>query len=254
MQLHFIGTGSIFTNRMSASALIDDKILIDTPNGSVKAMRRSGIDPGIVDVCLITHFHADHFFDIIFLLMEQGLTRKRDGELVLAGPTGLAGRIEQLFELSYPGVWATVKPNVSPRFVEFGEKGGQWSGHGYRVRALPVQHTTPIALGYAITDGAGVTLGYTGDTVMCPSVETLAGAGKALVIDTSFRTSKAGHMGLDDVEALADRHSALTLVPTHLGDDVTGSDRANIVFPADGQTFTVDDRGARPAERSAATG
>ncbi|HEX4813999.1 MAG TPA: MBL fold metallo-hydrolase [Nonomuraea sp.] len=239
MELHLIGTGSIFTDRMSASALVNGTILIDTPNGSVKAMRRAGIDPRAVDVCLITHFHADHFFDIIFLLMEQGLLDRRDRELVLLGPTGLAGRVEQLFELSYPGVWKTVRPNIKPRFVEFGETGGEWSGGGHRIRALPVKHTTPIALGYSIEDARGVRLGYTGDTVHCPSVEELAATCSTLVLDISFLRERAGHMGLDDAEALADRWPDLHLIGTHLGDEVTGSSRPNLTLPTDGQKFDV---------------
>ncbi|MEV0827212.1 MBL fold metallo-hydrolase [Nonomuraea rubra] len=243
MQVHFVGTGSIFHDRLSASALLDDKLLIDTPNGSVKAMRRERIDPATVDLCLITHFHADHFFDIIFLLMEQGLLRKRDRELILIGPTGFAERVAHLFEISYPGTWEKIQPNLQPRFVEFGHEGGEWSGEGYRIRALPVEHTTPIALGYSITDTAGTVFGYTGDTVLCPSVEQLADTSSALALDTSFLSSKVGHMGLDDVERLADDHPGLTLFPTHLGEEVTGSDRPNVVFPEDGQTFELGSDG-----------
>ncbi|MFI7691991.1 hypothetical protein ACIBQ6_23180 [Nonomuraea sp. NPDC049655] len=50
-------------------------------------------------------------------------------------------------------------------------------------------------------------------------------------------------MGLDDVEALAGRWRDRAFIPTHLGDDVTGSDRPDIVFPADGQAFTLDVNG-----------
>jgi ribonuclease BN (tRNA processing enzyme) len=239
MELHLIGTGSIFTDRLSASALVDGKILIDTPNGSVKAMRRAGLDPRAVDICLITHFHADHFFDIIFLLMEQGLLSRRESELVLIGPAGFAERVEKLFSLSYPGTWENVRPNISPRFVEFGEEGGEWSGQGYRIRALPVKHTTPIALGYSIVDEPGARLGYTGDTMYCPSVEELASISSTLVLDISFLKTKAGHMGLDDAEALAGRRPDVRLIGTHLGDEVTGSSRPNIVLPADGQTFQI---------------
>ncbi|MCF6467711.1 ribonuclease Z [Nonomuraea sp. MG754425] len=244
MQLHFVGTGSIFHDRLSASALVDGKILIDTPNGSVKAMRRAGIDPAAVDICLITHFHADHFFDIIFLLMEQGLVRRREREMVLIGPIGFAERVAHLFGISYPGTWEVVQPNLRPRFVEFGHKGGEWSGDGYRIQALPVEHTTPIAFGYLIADSAGTRLGYTGDTVLCPSVELLAATSHALTLDTSFLTSRAGHMGLDDVERIADAHPGLTLFPTHLGAEVTGSDRRNVVFPEDGQTFELGPGGS----------
>ncbi|MFC5835904.1 MBL fold metallo-hydrolase [Nonomuraea insulae] len=241
MRLHLIGTGSILSARMSASALVDGKILIDAPNGAMKAMHRDGLDATGVDICLITHFHADHFFDIVFLFLEQGLLRTRDSELVLIGPDGFGQRVEHLFELAYPGSWPHVKESTRPRFVELGE-GGDWSGNGYAIRALPTEHTVP-SLGYLITDEAGTRLGYTGDTVYCPAVEELADQSAALVLDTSFRQSKAGHMGLDDVEALADRHPGLPLVATHRDDDVTSSTRPAIVFPTDGQSFQVTANG-----------
>ncbi|SEH01786.1 Ribonuclease BN, tRNA processing enzyme [Nonomuraea solani] len=237
MRLHLIGTGSILSTRMSASALVDGTILIDAPNGAMKALHRDGLDPAGIDICLITHFHADHFFDIVFLFLEQGLLRTRDSELVLIGPGGFGGRVEHLFELAYPGSWPHVKENTRPRFVELGD-GGEWSGNGYTVRALPTRHTVP-SLGYLITDAAGTRLGYTGDTVLCPAVEELAGQSAALVLDTSFHQSKAGHMGLDDVEALADRHPGLPLIATHRDDDVTSSSRPAIHFPGDGQTYHV---------------
>ncbi|ASU84290.1 ribonuclease Z [Nocardiopsis gilva YIM 90087] len=250
MKLQLIGTGSILTARMSASALVDDKLLIDTPNGSMKAMRRAGLDPCSVDFCLITHFHADHFFDIIFLLLEQGLQQTRDRDLVLIGPAGFADRVDQLFELSYPGSWDEMEDKVRPRYVEFDPAdGGECSEGGYTIRALPMQHTVP-ALGYHITDPAGARLGYTGDTVRCPSVDELAADTSVLLLDTSFPTGRVGHMGLDDVEGVADQWPDLHLIATHRGDDVTHSARPNIIFPADGQTFDITAQGLRADARS----
>ena len=256
MKLQFSGTGSILTSRMSASALVDDTLLIDTPNGSMKAMRRAGLDPCAVDTCLITHFHADHFFDIVFLLLEQGLQQTRDRDLVLIGPAGFADRVNQLFELSYPGSWNGIKDKVRPRYVEFDPaQGGECSEGGYTIRALPMEHAVPT-LGYLITDPAGARLGYTGDTVRCPSVDALADTGSVLVLDTSFpKEGKVGHMGLNDVEAVAAQWPDLDLIATHLGEDVTHSERPNIVFPTDGQVFDVTADGLRsktpsmPAQR-----
>ncbi|QFG25265.1 MBL fold metallo-hydrolase [Actinomadura sp. WMMB 499] len=240
MRLQFIGTGSILSASMSASALVDGKVLVDAPNGSLKAMRGHGLDPLDIDVCLITHFHADHFFDIVFLFLEQGLRHARDRELVLIGPSGFEERLERLFEMAYPDTYAGIREKVPPRFVEIGDQGGEWSGDGYRIHAMPVDHTVP-ALGYAIADESGARLGYTGDTVLCPAVEKLAADCPTVVLDTSFPAEgKFGHMGLADVEPLADRHPDVRFLATHRDDDVTRSSRTNIVFPEDGQAFEID--------------
>ncbi|MFI6292771.1 MBL fold metallo-hydrolase [Nonomuraea sp. NPDC050790] len=252
MHVHFVGTGSILSDRHSASALIDGKLLIDAPNGSMKTMRRSGLDPKKVDICLITHFHADHFADIIFLFLEQGIGRTRDSDLILVGPTGFADHVEQLFELSYPGSWASTRPHVRPRFVELdAAQGGQWSGGGYQVRAYPMRHAVPT-LGYAITDESGARLGYTGDTSTCPSVDTLAAECPVLVCDTTFpEQGRIGHMGLAEIEALAERWPGKHFLTTHLSDDVPASSRPNVIRPADGQGFDLDAGGlVLPAEQA----
>ncbi|GAA2149521.1 MBL fold metallo-hydrolase [Actinomadura napierensis] len=252
MELRFIGTGSIISDRMSSSALVDGKVLIDTPNGSMKAMRRAGLDPAAVDVCLITHFHADHFFDIVFLFLEQGLLHERDSDLVLVGPTGFADRVQQVFDLAYPDTWENIRAKTRPSFVEIGDEGGEWTGHGYHVRALPVQHTVP-GLGYRITDEHGTVLGCTGDTAYCPAVEELASTSAALIADTTFPAEgKLGHMGLHEIEALAERHPGLHVLSTHLSDDVPAPTRPNVTFPADGQRFTLDGHGLHTVRQAPA--
>ncbi|MEV0385654.1 hypothetical protein [Nonomuraea sp. NPDC050643] len=51
------------------------------------------------------------------------------------------------------------------------------------------------------------------------------------------------------VEALADRHPALPLVATHRDDDVISSTRRTILFPTDGNTFTINAAGLTPSGR-----
>lgn len=42
MKPHVIGTEAILSERTGASALVDRRLLIDTPNRGTKAVRRSG--------------------------------------------------------------------------------------------------------------------------------------------------------------------------------------------------------------------
>ncbi|MCM1234444.1 MAG: MBL fold metallo-hydrolase [Ruminococcus flavefaciens] len=76
MNIRLLGTGSIWAGsiwaeELGACALIDGTILLDCPNGLIKIMRKKKININNIDVCIITHFHADHYFDIPFLLLEQ---------------------------------------------------------------------------------------------------------------------------------------------------------------------------------------
>ncbi len=71
MKLKILGSGSIFSKDNSASCLIDNKILIDVPNGTCKTLKRIGIEPSNILNILITHFHGDHYFDMPFMLLNK---------------------------------------------------------------------------------------------------------------------------------------------------------------------------------------
>ena len=71
MEINIIGSGSIGATSMSASTLIDKKILIDVPNGVEKYIKKLGYNIQEIESILITHLHADHFFDIPFLMLDR---------------------------------------------------------------------------------------------------------------------------------------------------------------------------------------
>ena len=71
MKIDVIGSGAIFTKYNSASYLIDDKILLDVPNGTCKKLMSMKKDVHKIRNVIITHFHADHYFDFPFLYLNQ---------------------------------------------------------------------------------------------------------------------------------------------------------------------------------------
>lgn len=66
MKIQVIGSGSMWTKYNSACYLIDDKIMVDFPNGTCKYLYRLDIIPNTIDNIVLTHFHGDHYFDIPF--------------------------------------------------------------------------------------------------------------------------------------------------------------------------------------------
>ena len=79
MTIRLLGTGSIWAKELGSCALIDDSLLLDCPNGLIKTLKRESFNIAKIDVCILTHFHADHYFDVPFLLLEQGMRAPREG-------------------------------------------------------------------------------------------------------------------------------------------------------------------------------
>jgi ribonuclease BN (tRNA processing enzyme) len=238
MQLRLVGTGSILTAYLSACSVIDNRILVDVPNGAIKAIRRHSVDPGALDACLITHFHADHYFDVVFLLLELGLRRVRDNDFVLAGPSGLETRVNTLFELAYPESWTKVRKNSRVVFHEWPDAGGELAVGDYLVRAVPVVHTIAPAFGYLVDDGAA-TVGFSGDSELCDGVHKILSDSTVAVLDASFADSRAGHMGMSDVVGLTKQYPNVRIVPTHMSDEVREGRWSRINVPSDGDCLSI---------------
>jgi len=86
MEINIIGSGSIGATDMSASTLIDKKILIDVPNGIVKHIKKLGYNTGEIESILITHLHGDHFFGLIGFLSTLSLQGRRGEMHIYAEP------------------------------------------------------------------------------------------------------------------------------------------------------------------------
>lgn len=240
MKIQLIGTGSILTNHLSACAVVNDKIMVDCPNGSIKALRMQHILPTQIDVCLLTHFHADHYFDIPFMLLEQGIRPIREKDFIVVGPPNTMQQIELLFQLAYPEDWDTIKKQSKLKVVEVDENETPIIIDGYEIIPYKVQHLFCDAYGYTIS-AEKKTVGFTGDSILCPAVENIVQKSNLVFADMSFEKSTKSHMGLNDMRYLKNIYGNSTqIIPTHMTDNVRMSFQSEFFTPPiEGEIFEV---------------
>lgn len=234
------GTGSIWAKELSSCALVDNTILLDCPNGLIKTLRRQKVNMKKIDLCIITHFHADHYFDLPFLLLEQGMHNIREKEFVLIGPKGLGEKVDTLFNLAYPELWEKVKENSKLQIIEVNSENHPIVRDGYFIRPYKVEHNGYDAYGYTIGNGI-CTIGFTGDTLYCPNVENIIRNSQMAFVDMSFEKNSKAHMGVNNIKYLkqefADCHK---IVPTHMSPDAR--EAYNRVYgdaPEDGAEYYI---------------
>jgi adenosylcobinamide kinase/adenosylcobinamide-phosphate guanylyltransferase len=205
--------------RGQTSALIDERILIDSGAEAPRSAVQAGLSLQAVSLLLFTHSHPDHCHP-------QVLLWRRWAEL--GEPLTVAGPADALEQCQH---W--VGPDDPVTFVEL--RAGDLHEHdGYRVRALAATHIDGALL-YDIEDADGARILYATDTGPLPaeSMECTSNVGyDALFLENTWGTrpdhgaddSSTKHHGLTEFgQTVAElrRRGALTaaseVVAIHLG-------------------------------------
>lgn len=218
MKVVQLGNSSILCDGFSPSYLIDNRIIVDVPNGIVKHMRRNDVLINKLNLILITHFHGDHFFDLPFLFLELGMKEKKDYETTILIPKNGQKLITKLFEIAFPEDYRRVLYNCNLKFVEISD-GFKYFYNEYLIRVYSMKHGDIDAYGYTV-EYHSKTVGFSGDTGECPGVIKLINNSDLCFIDTSFEKSSKNHLGFDFYINNQIKFPKKTIIPTHMSERV----------------------------------
>jgi ribonuclease BN (tRNA processing enzyme) len=222
MRLTVLGSGSAFSScGCNAGYLIDGRVLVDCGAPVPALVRRAEASIGDVTLVLLTHFHADHTFMLPTILGARAYAdAPSPGTLVIAGPVGTREYVTRLLATGYgTHVLSSVAANVDPDYVVL-QDGSDIELAGYRVRAHAVTHSTGPSLAYQLTDAAGVTIGFSGDSSLCAGLRRSIEGCRLYVCECTGWDGPAegGHLWRDEVAGLMAEHPATTFLLSHLAE------------------------------------
>ncbi len=218
----------------------DDRLLLDCGPGTISRLRRF-MDPRKLTAVLVTHFHADHYLDLVALRYLFPWPGIGTGRLAVHLPPGGRERLRSL----------AVLINERPGFFtdafdvrEF-DPGADLTIGGLHVEFHEAQHYVP-AWSVRVTDAAGAVLAYTGDSGPCDALQLVAHGADLLVIEATLTTpadddTRRGHLTFEEALDVGRRAKAQRLLITHYPSD----QRRAIVSAA---------RGSRPQAIAARSG
>lgn len=225
MQVCFVGSGDAFGsgNRFQTCFHVkgnEADFLIDCGASSLIALKKLSIDLKSIKTILITHFHADHFGGIPFLILEAQFS-KRETPLTIAGPPGLRETLVRVMEAQFPGS-SSVKQRFDLILQELPPYEPTHIGN-LRVVPFPVNHGNPDGLSYyayrIYVEGRVVS--YTSDTEW---TDELIGAGREadiLIAEAYFYDKKIkGHLDLVSLIEHLDLIQPKRLILTHMSDSM----------------------------------
>lgn len=240
MKVELIGTGAMYTKYNSACTLINEDLIIDMPNGTVKQLLKKNYKPENIKTILITHMHGDHTADIPFFLKYIFNFNKVDNEIVIIGPQGIENKIVQLFEVYNFEDRKEIEKAMKIKYIELNKEDVTLDIENYKIQAVLVSHgEEKPAYGYIINDS----LSCTGDTGICEGVEKLVKNSKITIADTSLIEGDSCHMGIDNINYLIEKYNK-QIITTHLRDttrEVLNKEKyENILVVEDGYQFNIE--------------
>lgn len=225
MRLQFLGCGDAFGSggRFNTCFHVTGartNLLIDCGASSLIAMKKFAIDRNAIDTILVTHFHADHFGGLPFLMLDAQFYSKRARPLTIAGPPGLPDWFARARETSFPGSSA-VKPRFELILRELKQRERVEIG-GIAVTPYPVSHGNEGGPFFAYrVEAEGKTICYSGDTEWAETLIEAAGGADLFVCECYFFDKPVKlHLDLKTLQQHLPRIAAKRVILTHMSDDM----------------------------------
>lgn len=216
MELTFLGSGNAFVSgRYWSSLLVNNRYLFDPSPIALPHLKRLAKPADGLDVIFISHFHADHWFGLPFLLLEYAHHGRAGRPLTIVGPSGVEARVRAVTEAGFPHVFRDI--GFELRWVEASD-GLEGEAAGLTFRSIEVEHAEGLAcFGYR-AQFDGQTLAFSGDTVMCDALLPLAAGADVFVVECSCWGGACGpHLAPPDIRELRRQIAPATrFVVTHL--------------------------------------
>lgn len=190
------------------------RLLIDFGTGSLGELQKH-VDPHSIDAVIVTHLHADHFFDACaYAVMRRYAPEAPKQPVPLFGPTGVAERIVA----AYGGQGELCHPSLRDVY-DFRElKSGSFELGPLSVTVARVAH--PVETYGVRVDHAGSSLAYTSDSGPCHALESLGAHCDVFLAEASYLEGKDNpkdvHLTGKEAAEFATKTGAGRLLLTHL--------------------------------------
>jgi ribonuclease BN (tRNA processing enzyme) len=242
LDLAFLGSGNAFApGRCWSGFLLNGRYLFDAPPTALLSLKRAGANLSAIDTIMLSHFHADHFYGLPFLLLEYAHRTQRTSDLTLIGPPGIEERVHALMEIGYPSTLEH-DSGYRLRFIEITD-GLRAKANGLEFEAVQVNHgggkLECFGVRAAVDDRR---ISYTGDTGWCDGLLTLASGTEVLVADCTYATGRDRadqHLSLEEIATLRPQiDPATAIILTHLGEPTDAAGLAHTFVASDLATFS----------------
>lgn len=246
MKTKLYGTGSFIATAQGSCALIDDTLLFDCSPSLTKKLAADGyagkFDFSKLDTIVISHFHADHDFDIPFLLCCYTYGQKLSPKFTIVAPKGAKKRYRAMCKMANFGSTEILNQikiiEINKEIIERGV-----AVNGFQIKPYPVQHVPGLTCyGYVISKDDKC-IGFSGDAALCDGVHSVIQNSDLAFLDitgAALDGKSSIHMAPQQFLELMAQYPDKKLVPTHMNETTRVElAKAGKNPPKDNEEYTI---------------
>jgi ribonuclease BN (tRNA processing enzyme) len=223
VKLTIVGCSPAWPNPGGAQSgyLVEGKgrLLLDCGPGVLARLRAREAWP-LVDAVVLTHFHLDHWGDIVPWVFGAAFGAGRnDGRPELWLPPGGSVTLRAF------GAKLAFGPRLDDVFeLREYEEGTPFTAGGFDVTPVRLAHYDELTFGLRVSDGTA-TVAYSGDTAPTPNLAELARDADLFLCEATLAESDEtgamrGHLSADEAVAAFEASGARRLVVIHRPDEL----------------------------------
>lgn len=239
MEIKFIGTGTMGSITRANTSILVDNILFDCGMGTVKQLERYGKQTKNIKYLIITHFHADHFFDIPNLLIGKRIRKECSQKLYIILPANGRRKVIDMMKFSFADGNKNAYEDIEDKYnIEFVELNGNetYTFENYKLTSIELKHSSCIPMYGYLLNKNNLTIGYTGDTGINENFFKMCEQANYMLVDTTTLTSmdKEMHISFEELKEFADKYNDCKFYAVHRG-DYEIKDKGKVIVPIDGE-------------------
>lgn len=237
MNVTFIGTGTIGSTKRANTSILIDNILFDCGMGTIKQFERLGNKVKDLDYVVISHFHADHFFDLPNLIIGKRIRNELDKKFYIVGPLGIRQKVYDMMILSF-GDLGSLEEYANIEFIELAPNEPR-NIDNYILTAYELKHGKALPNYGYLLEKDNKCVGYTGDTAICDNYYRMCEKANYMFADaTTISESKFPHISVNDLIKTAEQYISCNFYAVHREDyEIPETEKVN--FPNDGDKISI---------------
>ena len=247
MQIKILGIGGAINDGLPYNSfMIGGRTLIEAPPDIMISLQNHAVDFHAIETVYVSHFHADHYFGLPFLLLSLFVDARAQGaekHIHIIGSHDVADKTLSLLEIAFSTDHPCMRwAKESIVFTEIDECAAIELLPGYTASFFKMNHFVDT-YGFILTQDDCPIFAYTADTLWCNSLETMLSLRPKIVLADSNgeKTDVVPvHLSKDDIEkrALALTKNTTKFYLTHLCTQRAGTE-GNITYAEAGMKFDI---------------